>query len=340
MMGARGPYVRVGALILAGVALAVGLIWFLGGASFSHGRVLETYFSESVQGLEVGAPVKYRGVTLGRVTDIGLVNAEYHSNLATSVNDQIYRLVFVRYAIDPTKLGPAPDTATAVRLGLRARLAAQGITGLSYIELDFVDPRLNPVPPVPWQPKGDYVPSVPSTLGQLQDAAQNMLSRLAKVDFDGLATSATELMQDLHREVTTGDAHQALTQLAALLQTLRETVTAADLPGLSADIRHTSGAVRNVAQSEDLRRLLSRAAAAADGLARVTASLPPLIAALQATTQRANAGTADVQQALVPLLRDLQLTAENLREATDALRRYPAQMLLSQPPPRTAEPVR
>ena len=74
-MEGRAIYLRVGALILLGVALAVALIWFLGGGQLKHGTLLESYFRESVQGLEVGAPVKYRGVTIGRVTELGLVSA-------------------------------------------------------------------------------------------------------------------------------------------------------------------------------------------------------------------------------------------------------------------------
>ena len=67
--------------------------------------------------------------------------------------------------------------------------------------------------------------------------------------------------------------------------------------------------------------------------------LPALIASVQATAQRAGNSTSDVEQGLVPLLRDMQATAQNLREMTESLRRYPAQVF-GQPPPRGAEPAR
>ena len=75
---------------------------------------------------------------------------------------------------------------------------------------------------------------------------------------------------------------------------------------------------------------------AADRLATAAARLPALIASVQATAQRAGNGTSDLEQGLVPLLRDMQATAQNLREMTESLRRYPAQVF-GQPPPRGAE---
>jgi ABC-type transporter Mla subunit MlaD len=111
------------------------------------------------------------------------------------------------------------------------------------------------------------------------------------------------------------------------------------LPGLTADIRRTSTALRDTVQGEQTQKLLTNAALAADRMANAAAKLPPLISALQATAQRAGNGTADLEQSLVPLLRDLTATAQNLRETTEALRRYPAGVL-SGPPPRGMEPGR
>src|SRR3954466_11854994 len=99
-MRLSGTYLRVGLLILGGLGLLVAMIWFLGGAEINRGTLYESYFSESVQGLEVGAAVKYRGVTIGRVSEIGLVSAAYGQGMAIEKDAQLYRLVFVRYAVD------------------------------------------------------------------------------------------------------------------------------------------------------------------------------------------------------------------------------------------------
>jgi ABC-type transporter Mla subunit MlaD len=341
MNEARGAFLRVGLLVLGGIGLVVGLVWFFGGNTLRGGTLYETYFRESVQGLEIGAPVKYRGVTVGRVAELGLVTAEYGSRTAPAqIDRQTYRLVFVRFIVDPRRIGQVPETEVAVKLGLRVRLAAQGITGITYLELDFADPATYPAQAVPWDPKGDYIPSMPSTLLQVQNAAQQFLAKLNSIDVSTLSTSVTGLMVDLRASLAGGDVHVALAQAAELLHTLNDIVKAADLPGLTADLRRTSDALHDLAQDHDLHRVIANAAVASDRLAAASARLGPLLAALQGTAQRADNGVADLQQGLLPILRNFQAAADNLRETTDELRRYPAQILLSAPPPRTREPAK
>jgi paraquat-inducible protein B len=180
---------------------------------------------------------------------------------------------------------------------------------------------------------------MPSTLAQVQDAAQQVLAKLNRVDIDTLAMQLNGLLTDLRADFGKGDVHQTLTEATALLRTTSEAVRAADLPGLTAEIRQTSAALRDTLQGEQMQKLLANAGVAADRLATAATKLPPLIASVQATAQRAGNGTSDLEQGLIPLLRDMQATAQNLREMTDSLRRYPAQVF-GQPPPRSSEPVK
>jgi ABC-type transporter Mla subunit MlaD len=96
----RGTYLRVGLLVITGIALLVGAVMFLGGNQIRHGRPYETYFRDSVQGLDVGAPVKYRGVTIGAVTEIGLTSAVYGRNQPDEIRRSTFRTVLVRFEIE------------------------------------------------------------------------------------------------------------------------------------------------------------------------------------------------------------------------------------------------
>ena len=334
-MTMRTSALRVGLLLIFGIGAGLALVLFLTRSHVSEGVHYETYFSESVQGLDVGAPVKFRGVTLGQVTEIALVASAYKLDQAMDARSPQARLVLVRWVIDPARMGRLPGPATSVDLGLRARLATQGITGLAYIELDFVNPRRFPAEKVPWTPRDNYLPSMPSTLTQVQDAAQALAAKLQGIDIGKMAQSFQAVLDDLHGQLATGDAHQALANLAAITDTLRTSTAAADLPGLAAELRGLAGELRSTFAGKDTRNLLAASTEAAQRLSVAAAQLPALIATLQASVRRAEAGTSDVQSELVPVLRDARAAAANLRETTEMLRRYPSSVLLGAPPPRT-----
>jgi ABC-type transporter Mla subunit MlaD len=307
-MQGRIFYLRVGLLLVFGLAAATGLVWFLGANDVRHGHPYESYFRESVQGLDVGAPVKFRGVTLGQVTQIALASALYLSE------------------------GPADMRRSAA--SMRARLAAQGLTGLAYLELDFVDPAQFPPQDVPWTPENPVIASMPSTITQVQDAAQSLLAKINAIDMAALGNAAQEVLADLHGQIGPGgDASKALADAAGMMADLRGAVAQADLPGLVADLRATSAALRATAQGPGTRELIASSARAADRLAEVANRLPALVSALEVTVRRTDGTRADLQSDLIPLLRDARAAAANLRETSETLRRYPSSVLLGAPPP-------
>ncbi len=308
-MNDKAAFLRVGALLVAGAAAIIGLLFFLSRDQVHDGRKFESYFQDSVEGLDVGAAVKFRGVTLGQVTQIGLVSVLYPDAVPSQpegeASQKNLQLVVVRYTIDPQKSGKVPDPSRSSRLGLRARVASQGITGISYIELDFVDPALFPARSVGWVAHDEIMPSMPSTITQVQDAGQALLAKLQALDLQTLVESAQLVLDDLDGEIMR-----------------------ADLPGLSADVKATSASVREMVQGKPVQELLG---SAHDDTAR----LAKLIEQLQRTASRADDGLADLRQRLDPLLRDAAIVAANLRQTSETLRADPAALLFSGTPPHT-----
>ena len=310
---------------------------FLGGNQIRHGRPYETYFRDSVQGLDVGAPVKYRGVTIGAVTEIGLTSAVYGRNQPDEIRRSTFRTVLVRFEIDTSRVGQAPSAATIEREGLRARIAPQGLTGQSYVELDFANAERFPPIEVPWTPRYEYIPSMPSTLTQVQDAATVLLQKFQQVDINGLADGLLGLITQLRATLKDGDAHILMAQATDTLHAVQDAVAAADIPALTAQLQQTLAAAKGLAQGPQTKDLLRSATVATDRLAQATAKLPQLIASLDAVAQRANAGSADLEAGLVPLLRDARTTVAALRETSEALRRDPGQVVLGGAPPRSSD---
>ena len=332
----RATYLRVGVLVIAGIALVVAAVLFFGRNQISHGRAYETYFRDSVQGLDVGAPVKYRGVSIGAVTQIGLSSAEYGRGAPDEIRRATFRTVFVRFEIDATRVGQPPSAAT-VEQGLRARIAPQGLTGQSYVELDFANAERFPTLEVPWQPRYEYIPSIPSTLSQVQDAATVLLSKIQQIDINGLADNILGLVVDVRSTLKDGDAHALLVQATATLRVLQTALADADVPALSAELRQTLASARALAQGPQTRELLRTATAATDRLAQAAARLPQLIASLDAVAHRADTGSADLEAGLVPLLRDARTAVAALRQTSESLRRDPGQVVLGGPPPRSRD---
>jgi paraquat-inducible protein B len=328
-MKQRTLYLRVGAMLAGSLLLLVALVLALTGDKLRGGEAFESYFGESVQGLEIGAPVKYRGVTLGHVTRIGLVSAEYGTAAEEQIVDAMYRLIVVRFKINPKLLGKLPDTESAVRHGLRAKLANQGLTGVMYVELDFLPPDQYPVTQVPWTPLDDYIPSVPSTIAQVQDQVTGLLRKFNAVDLEHISRNVDGLISDLRQDLgAQGDVHAALVQARTALTDLQGQIDHADVPSLAAQLKRTAASIDALAQGKQTRAVLDTAQ---DDLKR----LQPLIAALQQTAARAGVSVADVQAELMPILEDVRAAVQNLRETTETIRRDPGSVLQEGAPPRS-----
>jgi paraquat-inducible protein B len=337
----RSLYFRVGALVLVGAAVAIGFVLFLtSGTLRGEQTIFETYVRESIAGLDVGAAVRFRGVPVGRVTELGLVSVVYGAT-ARGPEDTTARLVLVRFAVDPERYGRT-DVKQAVAAGLRVRVASAGVTGLAYLEVDFVrDPASTPPIAVPWTPRYEVIPSVPSTITQVTSAAERVMTQLAGLDLKALVDAATELVTGLRDQVGgQGDLAVTLREAAATMTALRSAIEGADFATTVREVREAANRIGAAGQSaeallsgpEITGAATSIGQAAAD-LRTAIARLPAVIASLELALRTVRGTTGDAQADLGPLLRDLRATAASLRDTAEALRRSPSQSLFGAPPP-------
>ena len=323
-------FLRVGMLALSAIALAIGFIVYLTAGQFgTKSDYFETYVGESIVGLDVGAAVRFRGVQIGRVTEISLAAAVYDVPEARA-NRYAMQLVVIRFAVERTRVARIASLEDMIAGGLRTRTASQGITGVTYLEIDILDPARYPPIQVPWTPRYDHIPAVPSTINQVTSAAEQILRRLEALDIEALVNNAAGLMGDLRRQVTDGEvatilreAGETLAEIRTELRKVRLEDTAAELRGAIATMGDAGRSAQELLASRDVR----------DALVRIPAAVP----ALEQTLRAARGTTTDLQADLSPLMRDLRSSVANLRDTTEALRRNPSQTLLGAPPPPNRE---
>jgi ABC-type transporter Mla subunit MlaD len=323
-------FLRVGMLALSAMALAVGFIVYLTAGQFgTKSDYFETYVGESIVGLDIGAAVRFRGVQIGRVTEISLAAAVYDVPEART-NRAAMQLVVIRFAVDRARVSRIASLDDMIAGGLRTRIASQGITGVTYLEIDILDPARYPPIQVPWKPRYDHIPAVPSTITQVTSAAEQVMRRLEKLDIEGLVNNAAGLMGDLRRQVSDGEVATVLREAGETMAELRAEIRKARLEDTANELR---GAIATMGDAGRSAQELLASREVRDALVRI----PAAVTALEQTLRTARGTTTDLQADLSPLMRDLRSSVANLRDTTEALRRNPSQTILGAPPPPNRE---
>jgi paraquat-inducible protein B len=319
----RASHTKIGAFVVFGILLlATGLAVFGSGLLQRGGIVAETYFPESVLGLNLGAAVYERGVKVGEVIDIDFVRLVYEIPPDDPRFDKAGSWVVVRFRLRPPResyLGTASAEEAArliaqqVERGLRVQLASSVVTQVAYLEISY-QAAGRPPPPAPlapegWQPAYAYIPSTPSTLARIGDAAEHVFARLDALDIEGLMT-------DLHAALTTATRKLEEAKVAELSQ---------EASGLLRELRETNRRAQAALAELDTRE--------------VGEGLQASFGRLQRTLERADAllGSADgavrsSSAQLMALLSELRESVAALDDVLGDARDNPSLLLLGAPP--------
>ncbi len=305
-MSQETRYFRVGLFVLLGTAMVVGAALLIGGGRiFERVVVFETVFRESVQGLEVGSPVRFRGVKLGTVSSIGFVRDHYR--LLPEDEVEYGSLVLVRFqgADEDTGLAIA-DRQENLRAmadrGLRLRITPMGITGTSFIEADYLDPEAFPPIELPYRPKVLFIPSARSRLGQFASSAEVLIERINELDVKGFLANLDTLVLSLNQGIEDLDPKAVGRGLNDVLQ----------------EVERTFAALRGAVEGAELDAVSRNA----QGVLRES----------EATLARLRKSAEGASYDLEVVLENLRVTTENLRDLTETLRRQPSLLLRSAPP--------
>jgi phospholipid/cholesterol/gamma-HCH transport system substrate-binding protein len=261
---------KLGLFVLLGIGATLGALFWLGARRLRRESFpAVSYFDESVQGLDVGSPVKFRGVTVGTVSDITVAPDHRH----VQVTADMYVDALVRLGLR-TRAPKQGEEFTAPNW--RVQLASAGITGVRFIQTDFFDPERYPPPQLPFEPPWNYVPSVPSTLKNVEEQAVEIMNRLP-----ALADRAKDTLTDVRKTLASFD--RLATDLGAedgsfnaALRELRAAASRVDRAFDDAKVGATTSSFRDTASS-----LGQAAASVSDARDELRASLVALREALE-----------------------------------------------------------
>jgi ABC-type transporter Mla subunit MlaD len=218
-MMARPKYEKLGLLALL-VVVAIIAFGFLLGIRTEPSDTYHTYFDESVQGLETGAFVKYRGVRIGSVGAITVAPDGRYIDVALEIDRARAR----ELAIGETKSQ------------LRARLAIIGITGLKLVDIEPAGKHTPAPPELGFSPPEHYIPSRQSLFASIENAVERAGPKLALVVDQVIATldSIELLARDAQRSDLATRVATAADRVAAVAAELRHTVRRLDGPAVRA----------------------------------------------------------------------------------------------------------
>ncbi len=223
----------IGAFVLGAVVLTVAALLVLGsGKLFRHTTRAVCFFTGDVMGLNIGAPVKFKGVDVGSVAEVRLRIAEETSAVTSeAVKAGVRMPVVIEIDNDKVTEGGATRPLDTERLehlievGLRAQLVSQSlVTGLLLVKLDF-DPEIPPVFVLPRDSTLLEIPTAPTTMQEITAAAQDVVRRLEALDLERLVGAATGALEGVQRLAASPALQSAIDELPATVSNLNTTIT-------------------------------------------------------------------------------------------------------------------
>ena len=318
----RASPTLIGVFVLGALAIALaGLAVFGSGKLFRRTAQFVMVFGGSVNGLSVGAPVKFRGVQVGSVIQIllslpGMTLPELRIPVVIEIDqDLVSKLGGMINPAEPTSFAALIDE------GLRAQLQLESIvTGVLFVELD-----LFPGSPVNlFLPKESGYLEIPTQPTLLQEASQtgaDLIAKLRDVDFDGLVNSIRDAARSVGDLAGSPELRQTLVAAREAMVSARDTLNEIRprIPQLASGVDSASNRLQGSLKRFDTT------------LGSLDTALGSLDTTLGSVNRLVDPSAPLVYQ-LTTTLTDLGTAAKSVRELADYLDRNPSAIITGRSP--------
>ena len=329
--------IAIGGFVVGAIGLAVLAILV-----FGSGRIFEKksrqvlFFQGSVQGLNVGAPVKFRGVDIGMVDTIRLAINPADLQFYVPVYVELFnnRLSILEESTpDKTFKGDEGMDRLVEELGLRGQLQLQSfVTGQLFINYDFYPET--PIRKVGLEKKVYEVPTIPTTLQILTETAEKILSDLRRVNFREIGANIAETAEGINELVNSTDLRETVARFNSAVTDIQR--MARDTDALVASI---NGKVDTVSDSfsstmQDTRELVrsidKRVNSSATDIEKTLAAVQSSFEkaeSLLTETEKLIAENSRLRREIIMTLESLSDASRSMEELTDYLQRHPESLI-------------
>ena len=317
----------VGLFVVAGFSMVVVAVIWLGMSNYlEKGKFYVAYFDESVQGLDRDSPVKYRGVSIGKVHRIGV---------APDAN-----LIEVILKI---------ETGLKLDNTIVAQLKSVGITGLMFVELGKKRPEDHLVSPGDaFDSSYPVIDTRPSEIKKIMEAVSDILLEFKEMDINGVLESLRSMlarleqtMEEAQLKTLSQDIQVAIKDIRSSMdpeywKTMLDSVaTSADnIDALSTEGRETIAKINTTLESydrlatensDDIHALLSDMRTSLDNINKLTGSSGDLLV-------QTNREIISLAGELRKSLRTYDQAGRNLNRFLEQIADHPSQLFLGEPP--------
>ncbi|MCC6785310.1 MAG: MCE family protein [Planctomycetes bacterium] len=308
---------KLGLFVVIGFGTLLVVAVWLGARRFERQTFIAySYFDEPVTGLEIGSPVRFRGMTIGTIEDIRAAPDRHHLEVQSAIDVQKLEQIGLR---EP---GEIEREGVVIPFGLRARIERSFVTGVAFVQTDFFDPARYPLPRYPFDVPAHTVHSVPSSQKTFERGLEDLLVYVPE-----LVQSLRNLTTELHGVIDNADVAGTTRSMREALEELRKAIAAIDWDGIEERARSTLDSAS--ATGAELRAMVAELRAPDGGLQRALGGATSLVEELRSSLRSADLPAVAkslrrLTDELAPLGDEATESLATLRRAADAIRELAA----------------
>jgi paraquat-inducible protein B len=302
----------IGAFVVGAIVLAVaGILVFGSGDFFAERPKFVMFFEGSVNGLNVGAPVTFRGVKIGTVQEINLFFDPNTKNMRIPVIIE-FEPETISLEKQNIRREPYKNLKILIDRGLRGKLQLQSlVTGLLMIELDFYPDK--PAKLIGYDTRYPEIPTISSGLDQ-------MLKKVEKLPLEELVNKLSSAIEGLDKTINSPNVAESLHSVNLALKEISQIADKLNdkIGPITSGVNDTVRDVQKLVQNLD-SKVTTLSKDLNETIKESTATLKNL--------QQATAPGSTVNYQLATTLEELSAAAKSLRQLTDMLERNPETLL-------------